>query len=71
MKFCIISTIITAVASSLVPAFALLCVPLVIAYAIFSIGLFFRGEIGKGFFVAALCPILPMLAVFGGGIIHS
>jgi len=71
MKFCIISAIITAILSSLVPVFALLCVPLVIAYAIFSIGLFFRGEIGKGFFVAALCPILPMLAVFGGGIIHS
>jgi hypothetical protein len=71
MKFCIISAIITAVASSLVQPFALLCVPLVIAYAIFSIGLFFRGEIGKGFFVAALCPILPMLAVFGHGFIHS
>jgi hypothetical protein len=71
MKFCIISAIITAIASIPVPAFALLCVPLVIAYVIFSIGLFFRGEIAKGFFVAALCPILPMLSVFGRAIIHS
>jgi hypothetical protein len=71
MKFCIISAIITAIASITVPAFALLCVPLVVTYAIFSIGLFFRGEIAKGFFVAALCPILPMLSVLGHGFIHS
>ena len=51
--------------------FAMLCFPLVIGYVIFSIGLFFRGEIAKGFFVAALCPILPMLSVFGRAIIHS
>jgi hypothetical protein len=71
MKFCIISTILTAAISCFVPMFAMLCVPLVIAYVIFSIGLFFRGEIAKGFFVAALCPILPMLAVFGRAFIHS
>jgi len=71
MKFCIISTVVTIIASSFIPALFWLCIPLIVAYVIFSLGSFFRGEIGKGFLIAALCPTLPLLSVLGMALIHS
>lgn len=67
-----IGTFVLAIASTaLHPIFFWLCIPLCLAYSIFSLGLFFRGEIGKGFLVGLMIPMLPIFSLVVASLTHS
>lgn len=67
-----VATFILAIAlTALHSVFFWLCIPLCLAYFIFSLGLFFRGEIGKGFLVGFMIPMLPIFSLVVASLTHS